>query len=135
LIDAICTDPPHKFAIDKSQQTISFNSGNLEDLSLFFRLAPELTHTHWKKNSPDDSVWMVEIADPPPPVLPQPGPTDWCGKIGDKHVVVSGSDMSFKMCKHMGAKHRYKYSVHLEQIGNDQIPVDIGIDPQIIHQP
>ncbi len=121
VVDAICHDQNHSFAIAKD--TITFATDEHERLYLRFRLDPvTLPNTKWK-DSPD-SVDMVP--DPPSPASKQ----RWCDDGKHKDVGVEGTDMWFTMCKNFGNTRRYKYTLYLTVNGSP-----VSIDPIIIHEP
>jgi hypothetical protein len=130
VIDAICPDNTgHHFMYQKALNTLDFTSKNGELLTLLFRLDPAgLPNTSWMPKY-NDSIWMVEITDPPPTLLPQPHFDDWCsGQHKDIHT--STTDMWFTMCPQDGTPRGYKYTIRM-QVNNKLFL----IDPQIINRP
>jgi hypothetical protein len=126
--------------LDTKTGDITFKSAMNGDVSIVFRRTDAvLKRTKWKIDANDPtsgypSVWLVGYSSgtfPPP----EPKRDDWCANI-TKRVDISTDhrDVSFAMCP-FDANTAYRYALHLEQKGDDLIPVDIGIDPQILHQP
>jgi hypothetical protein len=113
---------------------IDFHSKGHPSVTLSFVLTG-LPHTTWHRTNGtgNDSVWMVRFSGNPPP---SPGPHDWpCRK---KKVTIDDTNkmISFVMCHAITPwAHQYQYALHMQQIGNDQLPVDIGIDPRIVDHP
>ena len=123
VVDAICHDQNHSFAIDNAKDSITFATDDYERLYLRFRLdSVTLPKTEWV--DPPNSVDMVP--DPPSPASKQ----RWCDDGKYKDVGVKGTDMWFTMCKNFGAAHRYKYTLYLTVNGKP-----FSIDPIIIHEP
>jgi hypothetical protein len=127
IVDAICHDQNHNFAIDKGKESITFASDDNQRLYLRFRLDTALHNTTWK-TPPGDSVEMSPTASATS--QPAPGAPLWCEPVSQKHVDVDGRDMWFRMCQHYGQTRFYKYSVHMLVNGQAQ-----DIDPIIVHEP
>jgi hypothetical protein len=127
VVDAICHDQNHGFAIDKAKDSITFASDEHERLYLRFRLDPvTLPNTQW--NDPPDSVEMIPIDNP---ISQKPtGTQRWCDDGKYKDVGVNGTDMWFTMCKHFGNTRYYKYTLYMTVKGK---PTDF--DPMIVHEP
>jgi hypothetical protein len=127
VVDAICHDQNHSFAIDKDKDSITFATDDYERLYLLFRLDPAtLSHTEWV--APPDSVEMVPIVSPS---NPKPtGTQRWCDDGKHKDVGVKGTDMWFTMCKNFGATRYYKYTLYFTVSGKP-----VSLDPIIVHEP
>jgi hypothetical protein len=143
LFDKICVSDATMVPTLKNNGDITFKGYTRSAVTMVFRRADQnLKHSHWKTDpndltSANPSVWLVSYtpstgSTPPPP--PEPTPNDWCDINTPKKVGISGDDVYFTMCPYNAAL-AYRYALHLEQKGKDYIPVDIGIDPQIVHQP
>jgi hypothetical protein len=140
--DKICVSDPSLSATLKKNGDIYFKTPLNQNVNMVFRRHDaDLKHTKWKvgaNNTGGPSIWMVEY---PASASSHKPPTvdDWCTNI-PKKVDLGGtnnSDISFEMCPYV-PNLQYDYALHLDQAGNsgsDVISVDIGVDPQIIHQP
>ena len=127
VVDAICHDQNHSFAIDKGHDSITFATDDYERLYLRFRLDPAtLSHTQWV-DAPN-SVEMVPIVSPS---NPKPtGKQRWCDDGKYKDVGVEGTDMWFTMCKNFGATRYYEYTLYFTVSGKP-----VSLDPIIVHEP
>jgi hypothetical protein len=139
LFNKICVSDASLLATLSSNGDITFKSYMNQNVNIIFRRHDtDLKHTKWKvdpndKTSGAPSVWLVEYAAKATSHRP-PNADDWCKNV-PKHVDHPNiSDVSFAMCPYNPAL-AYEYELHLEQKGADIVPVDIGIDPQIVHQP
>jgi hypothetical protein len=93
-----------------------------------------------KKTKASDSIWMVTCQGTCTDDL-HPNRKDWpppsCAAPKEQNVKVAGSDMSFTMCSNSGGTDddNYVYEIHMDQVGLDNIGVDVSIDPKIINHP
>jgi hypothetical protein len=142
LFNKICVSDASLSATATSDGDITFISDPKLNVSIIFRRHDsELKYTKWKidpndKTSGAPSVWLVEY-DANATSHRHPNEDDWCKDPSIKKRVDLSSnrtDVSFVMCP-FDPNSKYEYALHLEQKGVDIAPVDIGIDPQIIHQP
>jgi hypothetical protein len=142
LFDKIClSDNTMSATFDATTGNLFFKSEMDEIINIIFRRHDtDLKHSKWKADpqnplSAPDSVWMVSYTPKPNSPAPKPISSDWCKNV-PKQVNLSADkrDVSFAMCP-FDPSLAYAYALHLNQTGNEKIPVDIGIDPQIIHQP
>jgi hypothetical protein len=131
---------PHNF-LGYTPPSNSDPSGNIDlyskgysSITISFELKG-LRHTTWHRTNGtgNGSVWMVGPTGSSPP---SPGPHDW--PCPGKNVVINGTNtlISFIMCHATGsAPNQYEYALHMQQVGNEQFPIDIGIDPRIVDHP
>ena len=115
-------------ANDKGNIYIPNTSG---PVSITFDLEKNFHRTKWKPTG-EASVFVGQGSSSAivPPVAAAPLP---CG--GGK-VTRSDTVISFVMnCTPNQSTVYYAYALHLDQIGSDNIGVDIGIDPLIINHP
>jgi hypothetical protein len=118
-----------------SSGNIDFNSKGYPSVAISFELKG-LKHTTWHNTNGtgNDSVWMARYSGSSPPL---PGPHDWaCWKKKSVAINKTNTVISFVMCHALTPwRHQYQYALHMQQVGNEQFPVDIGIDPRIVDHP
>jgi hypothetical protein len=130
VIDAICADKSgHHLTYRKPFDRIEFYSDPREQVAVMFRLDPvTLPNTHWMTPK-NDSIWMAEIAEPPPRGRFVPHKDDWC-MDQEKDIQTNGADMWFSMCAHDGYAKGFEYTIRMMVEGEL-----FEIDPQIINRP
>jgi hypothetical protein len=109
---------------------LTLSEGKKAYASIHFYLDASLQHHFWKSD-PNQSVWLADD-------VVKPTAANWPGCMTSprKDVKALGqAEVYFSLCETMGQS-TWLYALHLDHKGrNDNVTVDVGIDPQIINRP